>query len=323
MSPAKISIGSTATEGMTYVRHYYMNDGTTCGNGHGSTASGYKDNMYPAANELQAIKFTREAEDKKDIVIMSFPSHATTVNGTNPTSLSACWPGATRAYVEANSEYLCAVFQGASGDQVPGSRVAGVARVDPQNHKIYGQVMGDYLLGLEFTDVAQSEVVMKSWVFTAKSMKEGIDDAERMAAATEIVSVSHQYGSSSQQVKEVMGKYPGMFPSYYEASGLIDRSKAPETRSMTLNVLQLGSEVSMVFAPYEMFGASAMEIKKLSPYPMTFIVSCSQNHDGYLPSRLGWKLRCYEAQITRYAPGTAEELAKEYVDLLTELKTKA
>ena len=104
MSPAKISIGSTATEGMTYVRHYYMNDGTTCGNGHGSTASGYKDNMYPAANELQAIKFTREAEDKKDIVIMSFPAHATTVNSTHRDSISAGWPGATRAYVEANSD---------------------------------------------------------------------------------------------------------------------------------------------------------------------------------------------------------------------------
>ena len=41
-----------------------MNDGTTYGNGHGSTESGYKDHAYPADEELQVIKFARgTAED--------------------------------------------------------------------------------------------------------------------------------------------------------------------------------------------------------------------------------------------------------------------
>ena len=66
--------------------------------------SGFKSHMYDAAIELQAIKFIRAAEDKKDILMLSFPAHATTVNGTNSTLISACWPGATRAYIEAGKD---------------------------------------------------------------------------------------------------------------------------------------------------------------------------------------------------------------------------
>ena len=46
LSPASIEIASCDTEGLAFVRHYIMNDGTTCGNGHGSSASGYKSHMY-------------------------------------------------------------------------------------------------------------------------------------------------------------------------------------------------------------------------------------------------------------------------------------
>ena len=41
-----------------------MDNGTTYGNGHGSTASGYKEHLYPSDGELQVIKFARgTAED--------------------------------------------------------------------------------------------------------------------------------------------------------------------------------------------------------------------------------------------------------------------
>jgi hypothetical protein len=69
-----------------------------------------------------------------------------------------------------------------------------------------------------------------------------------------------------------------------------------------------------------MFGVSGRAIKEGSPYDMIFIISCSHNHDGYLPSEYGCKLRCYEAQITKFEWGTAEKLVDEYVALLEEMK---
>ena len=88
---------------------------------------------------------------------------------------------------------------------------------------------------------------------------------------------------------------------------------------MELRTLALG-DLSFVFAPYEMFGASGDQIKRNTPYAMSFIISCSQNHDGYLPSLLGWEIGCYEAQITRFAKGTAEQLVDAYVDMLTQMR---
>ena len=317
LSPAEISIGSAHTEGIAFVRHYLMNDGTTCGNGHGSTASGYKDNMYPAANEVQAIKFTRAADDKKDIILMSFPAHATTINGVDANKISACYPGQTRLYIEEHADVHCAFFQGASGDQVPDSRIDG-ASAAKKDYKKYAQILGDYVLGLEYEPVSNDKVVMQSWEYTGNSMKEGIDDSERMKQAAEVKAASSQYGSSANETKALVSKYG--FPSVYEATGLIDRQNAPETRTMTLNVMQLGDECSLVFAPYEMFGMHGEAIKEGSPFKMDMIITCSEVYMGYLPHIEGCEHSFYEYDVTKFERGTGEKLAEEYAQVLTELK---
>ena len=318
LSPAEIEIASTNTEGLAFVRHYLMNDGTTYGNGHGSTASGYKEHLYEAANELQAIRFVRAEEKKKDVLMLSFPAHATTVNGTNSTMLSACWPGAARTYIEENDpDVLVAVFQGASGDQVPDSKIDGLSAAK-KDHKKYGQILGDYALGLTYNKVGNDQVVLKSWEYTGPSMKEGIDDPVRMAQASEIKSAASRYGSSHAEVSALVSKYG--FPSVYEATGLIDRSNAPDTRTVAMNVLQLGPDCAMVFAAYEMFGDHGEGIKAGSPFEMTFIVTCSEVYMGYLPNLIGCEESFYEYDVTKFERGTGEKLVDEYVNALTELK---
>ncbi len=318
LAPATISYGSTQTEGMTFVRHYLMNDGTTHGNGHGSSASGYKDHMYQADGELQVIKFTRAAEDKKDIMIVSFPSHATTVNGTNPKSLSACFPGALRAAVEETGVH-CAFFQGASGDQVPTSRIDELNATRAKDHRTHGKKLAEYALATELTPMEDSKLVFKRWEYTGKSMKEGLDDPDLMAKASEIATLSGQLGSSHAEVKGLVSKYG--FNSVYEATGLRSRANAPETRTMNLVAMQLGSEVSMVFAPYEMFGMHGAYIKENSPFAMDFIVTCSENYQGYFPHVEGCEHGFYEYDVTKYERGTGEKLAELFAQTLTEMKS--
>jgi len=318
LSPATISYGSTQTEGMTFVRHYLMNDGTFSGNGHGSSASGYKDHMYEADGELQIIKFTRAAEDKKDIIIASFPAHATTVNSTNRTSLSACYPGAFRAAVERDAGVHCAFFQGASGDQVPNSKIEEKNAINPKNHKNHGEKLAEYALSVELTPMEDSKLVFKSWEYTGPSMKEGLDDAELMAHASEIASLSNKLGSSHIDVQALVSKYG--FLTVYEATGLVSRSKAPETRTMRLVAMQLGSEVSMAFAPYEMFGMHGKYIKDNSPFAMDFIVTCTEDYQGYFPHVEGCEEGFYEYDVTKYERGTGEKLAELFASTLTEMK---
>lgn len=317
LAPATVSYGSTETVGMTFVRHYRMNDGTTCGNGHGSAASGYKEHMYEADGELQIIKFTREGEDKKDIMIASFPSHATTVNGTNRTALSACYPGAFRTAVEQSADVHCAFFQGASGDQIPTSKIKELPAT-PNDHKLHGQKLAEYALAAELTELTGDQLVFKDWEYTGNSMKEGTDDPDRMAKANEIAALSGQKGSSDPAVAELCAKYD--FYNVYEATGLRSRASAPETRTMRMVAMQLGNDISFVFAPYEMFGMHGKYIKDNSPFAMDFIVTCSEDYQGYFPHVEGCEEGFYEYDVTKYERGTGEKLAELFATTLTEMK---
>ncbi|MBR4865008.1 MAG: hypothetical protein IKU07_10560 [Oscillospiraceae bacterium] len=321
MAPATISYGSTQTEGMTFVRHYNLTDGTTYGNGHGSWNGDpelLKEHMYKADEELQLIKFTREAEDKKDIVIASFPSHATTVNSTNMKDLSACYPGAFRAAMEETGVH-CAFFQGASGDQVPTSKIQSLNAVWPQNHKLYGQKLAEYAQSIELTPMDDSKLVFSRWEYRGNSMKEGTEDVQRLVQAKELVALSSQMGGYSHpNVTAKVNEYG--FSSWLEADGLVKRANYEETLKMYMVAMQLGSEVSMVFAPYEMFGMHGTYIKENSPFAMDFIVTCSEDYQGYFPHVQGCEENFYEYDVTHYERGTGEKLAEIFATKLTEMK---
>ena len=323
-SPAEMYYGSVETENMVFVRHYLMNNGTTYGNGHGSAASGHKAHLYPSDGELQVIKFVRPAEDKKDVVLMNLGAHAT-INSASynaPTSISADWPAATRSYVEANSDSLCAVFEAAAGDQIPFSAITGLCPVG-NKYPEYGEKIGEYCVGVlngEMTKAPGTGIRLLVQDYSAATMKEGLEDPDRLAQAREIASVSGQKGSSHPDVATLVAKYG--FGSVYEATGLVSRANYPATYSMELHAMSIDG-VSFIFAPFEMFGVTGKAIKAGSPYDMTFVVTYSENpggHMGYLPHIYGCEEGFYEYDVTKFARGTAEDLITTYIQILTDMQ---
>lgn len=311
LSPVEVWCGSTQTEGMTWVRHYKMADGTYAGANYGSFKSGIVGHASVADQEMQVIRFKREG--KKDVVLMNFPAHAT-INQ-NSTLLSADFPGPARDFVAEKTNSLVAYFIAGGGDQVPVSRV--VEERFSTDYRVYGEEIGRIAVECldQMTKADQGALRFLNRTFVGKSNKADLDRADEALA---VKAIWDQVGGRGTPEGRAAAKERG-FSSVYEVTAILNRMRFAETRSMVLKTLSIG-DLSFIFAPYEMFGSNALQIKKNSPYPMTFIVSCSQNHDGYLPSELGWRLRCYEAQITRYAPGTAEKLVDEYVDMLTQMK---
>ena len=80
----------------------------------------------------------------------------------------------------------------------------------------------------------------------------------------------------------------------------------------------------MFFAPYEMFDSSAMDVRDRSPFTMTFTASCSNASRSYIPTPESWDWEAkYEVRVTRYEKGTAENLADEFVNMLTELSNNS
>ena len=312
LSPAEVWYGSTQAEGMAWVRHYKMSDGSYAGSNFGSFSSEIVGHAQDADVEMQMIKFVRGAENKKDIVMMNFPAHATMQK---EYSISADFPGPARQYVEEQTGTLLAYFIAGAGNQTPTSRVS--REQFSSDYRVYGEELGRIAVECmnTLTQVEASDISFIDRTYTGKSNKEDLD---RLPDAQAVEMIWNTVGGRGTDAGKAAAKQYG-FSSVYEVTAILNRSHFPEDRSMDLRTLAIG-DVSFIFAPYEMFGSNAMQIKQASPYSMTFIVSCSQNHDGYLPDKLGCEIRCYEAQITKYTPGTAELLVDEFVQMLNEMK---
>jgi len=96
------------------------------------------------------------------------------------------------------------------------------------------------------------------------------------------------------------------------------------TRKVDMFAFSFG-DVAFVTAPYEMFCENGMAIKNGSPYPMTFVATCSNENTSYLayiPSSPTFAYTSYEVKMNKFVPGVAEILATEYVNMLKQLKTQ-
>ena len=78
-------------------------------------------------------------------------------------------------------------------------------------------------------------------------------------------------------------------------------------------------DIGFVAAPYEMFDTNGVFIKENSPYEMTVIATLSNRANGYFPADATFDYGSYETDTAPYIRGTAEQLADQYVSMLTEL----
>ena len=317
LSPvSELSYGSIMTENMVRVRHYRMKDGTTHGNGHGSATSGYESHLYPSDEECQVIRISR-SEDK-DIVLFNLGAHATIVSGTNTSALSADFPFPARQYIESQGDFEAAYFIAAAGDQTPGSKIAG--EIKNKNHNDYGKQLGDYViqcLNNNMTVSTGTDISFYTENYVAKRNKDGVEDTTRLQQASEIIALRKQYGGSvTKEVKAKIEEYG--FNSIYEASSLVSRSGAPATGHFPISTMLLG-DIGLCFFAGEMFGSQGRQLKDDSPV-FAFVITNSEDDQGYFPNATGKEENFYEYQITKYEMGTGEAVAARYVETLEALK---
>lgn len=313
LAAAEVSYGDTQTENLAFVRHYALDNGTFAGPNFGSFKSGKIIGHAEKADTLcQVVRFTREGA--KDIIMMNFPAHATLKGRTIDLWISADFPGTTRKFVEENTGALVAYFIAGGGNQVPSTRIPEERIVPEQDHEAYGQCLGRYVLETlpKLTKVAAAPLKLTTKTYIGISNKEDLD---KLPNAEEVVEAGRTYGNVSAEAVAV-ARANG-FSSYFAATAVITRSRLPETIPMDLRTLTIGN-LGFVFAPYEMFGTSAVTLREKSPMDATFIVTCSQGAKGYMPDKRGFELGCYESCVTRFARGTAEKLVDEFVAMLSE-----
>ena len=311
-SPAEISAGTTQAPGFAFSRHYTMPDGRIEKNfPKGEVPTGHPDEPN---DTMQLVRFTRAAEDKKDIIMMTFGIHPTFNGQASDKMISADFVGPTRQFIENETGALVAYFTSSAGNQTGNSSIPGEAKFSRSQYAEFGKALGkvavDYLPNLKA--LASGSVTFQNKVFTATAYK---DKVETLPYAK---IVNDEYNKKGEAAVSDMLKEYG-FDSIWEAIAIIDRAKMGPTVNVPLNALTIG-EVSMIFTPFEMFGDTAKYITENTPYDMTMIITCSNDSLGYFPTEKAYGYQVYEGFVSKVVPGTAEQIADTLVNMLKDLK---
>lgn len=313
-SEAEIYAGRVEVEGMNFVRHYLMNDGTYAGDNFGSSSSGYKEHAEEGDHEMQLIKFTRAAEDKDDIIMVNWQAHPCITGGIDKTDMSADFVGSTRQYIEYQTDDLFIYFTGAAGNQNAKSYITG--ETPTTDYQQFGMMLGEWVIkGQEnMTKLDPGSVKTTTVTFTGE-VDHTMED--KLEEAREVIKL---YNATDRETGNKLAHQYG-FTSVYHANGVIRRSSMGETMDMDITAFTVG-DISFIAAPYEMFAAHARHIKDNSPNEMTFILSCANGAKGYLPTVKAYDFVCYESTTGNFARGTGDLLAAEYVKMLEGHQTE-
>lgn len=307
--PAHFYAGSAITERMNFVRRYIMDDGSLIGDNAYGTGTVISCHESAADPELQLLRIVREGG--KDILVSNFQAHPHLEGKKKLLSPQAI--GAFRDEAEQRFGFHSLHWNGAAGNINTHSRIEIETRTWDQ--KEWARIMADY------TEKALPHLVKVN------------PGPIRVASTTVSVRINHlndhlvpdaqkvvQYFHAGHSAKEA-AEYAWQFGihSYYHADRIISNSKAGDSKDMLLQAFSFG-DIGGIVLPYEMFDTNGMQIKRNSPLRKTFIVGYSwPAYCGYIPSALGFQNGGYEADNCAYAPGTGEELAAHYLQLLRRI----
>ena len=309
--PADIFAGQRQVPGMTFVRHYHMNDGTVAGPNSGSFASGVKSHITEADDYLQVIRFAR------DVVLVNWQCNATTSGEIDRFALQGDYTYHMRNHLEGLSGSYFAFFQGAAGNLVPRSKIPEENAIE-RDVPLYGRTMAEAAFAClqeNMTPVSGGPVRATSRTYVGDVDHSDDHLAEKADTALEKF---RQYSLDQRTEANQVIKDAG-FNSFLHAMGIVRRANLEATLPMDIWALRAG-DLGFISAPYEMFCSNGKYIKENSPYKMTFVVTCSNESYDYMADDTTFNYDVYETNTRRYGRGTAEKLAENFVEMLNEIK---
>ena len=307
--PATLSGTKTKTEGLNFVRHYKMSDGTYAGDNFGSFSTKIEDYATVNDPEMLLVKICREGE-KQDILIMNWQAHPCLTKADN--ILSADFIGSTRNAVEKETGVLFAYFTGDAGNQNVTTMIP--ADAHHLENDDFGKALARYAIDalktmqpLEGTEIRVVQARLE--YATNKANTDKLTQAKEVAALWETGGI--------EAANALAAKYG--ISSWMEARYITQRVNYPETDVMELYAIYVAG-MAFITAPYEMFTDNGSYIKENSPFDMTMVFSCANNAHGYCPTEEAFDYESYEASSSYFARGIGEAAADKFVEMLNSLK---
>lgn len=309
LSPATLHRAKADHEGMNFIRHYTLDDGTFVDN---SGANGNIDRIVghpmPTDPQMIMLKFDR-AEDKKDILMVNWQAHPDDASSIGYNTISPGFIGPMRNKLEKDTGMHVAYFTGASGNQNHNSKM--------ESEKLsytwdeYGEKLAELAFGMIESLEPVEGTAIKSDHYILDAMVDHSWD-HMLAQANEVYDV---WKTQGKDAGDLLGKQYG-FTSSYQARAIRSRASMGQIISMEMYTFCIG-DVGFTTGTYEMFSDNSLYVKEHSPFETTFVITgCS----SYVPSDVAYTYRGYEVDTGFYARGTGEQLAEKYVSMLEGLK---
>lgn len=315
---ATLMAGRCETRKMTFVRHYRMENGTYGGDNFGTWDSPIVDHASPADEQIQLVRIVREG--KKDILLMNWQAHAK-MSSTATTAfgkayrkyLSADYIGYARAELEALSDTHVIFFSGAAGNLNPSSRME--SEPTPEDPAVFGKALARVAMaGIEnLQPIGAGNISLRQQAVCIPidhSDDDKVELAEKIWALWPV----------DQQLCKDTARANG-FNSAYAARDVVARSQSGVDRAMQLCTVGAG-DLAFVAAPYEMFCVNGQQIKQASPYAMTFVLTCANGYNNYLPSDFAFTHGGYEVDSRRFPRGAGEKMVETFLEMLQAQKAQ-
>lgn len=311
--PARMFYSSVETEGLNFVRHYRMDDGSFGGDNFGDWTNHHAvDNATEVDPTMHLLKFEREGG--KDVLVMNWRAHASITGGSSKPDVSADFVGSVRMYLEKELDCHFAYWQGCAGNVNPRSRIP--ERDCTRDYLEFGRQLGGFALkGLENMEEQKPGTIrVKQYIFpgpinhTKDHLKEKAEEIKKYYAET----------NDWTGAKE-MGK-PFGIRTPLQAQGIVKRSGMGESFNISLSAVALNDAVAFASSANELFDTTGQYVEDHSPFKHTMVLGYTNGQTGYMPSAYAWMYTCYESDCTRFAPGVAEEIAYQQLQLLRAVK---
>ena len=329
-SAATMKTGSFDTDGMNYSRHYYYYLNNNKANG--KTYFGDQFGQAPQNGEtiyrvrqgdetMHLVTFTRTG--KQPVMVVNWRAHPHRSGGMTTYSTDADVIGATRTYVEANSDYLFAYFQGAAGNMNTTSRISGETYKSGKIRE-YGDELGRQIIanGLPKLKTAATGLIQTQQINYAATVDHSQDDKIEQAQALQQYYVNNPDKMDTLAEQLAVAAQYG-FTSVFHATRLITKYNLPETKNLELNIFSIGNSVGFYTAPAELWDSFSEEIEGLSPFKTTFCIGYSNGTVAYIPYKLDYE-NSYEGLYCLFVQeDTILQMRSYYLEALDALFNNA
>ena len=321
MLPAKMLAGSIETHNLNFVKHYKMRDIVTgelsvIGDQYGTDKGKiYVDHMTKADPTLHIVQFARKGG--KDVVLANFRAHPHFTGGYKKYDLSSDYIGSFRMALEAMYDCHAVYFQGASGNINSSTRLSGERRYT--TCRSYGAALAASALeclGRCMREVTPSPIRTIQKTFYSKINHTRDHQVEEGRRIWDLWKETYDL-----QLCIDAGKPYDIHGPYHAWSIRANYERTDEDDGwLILNAVSLGEDLAFVTYPGELFDSLSVRMEEASPFLTTMLFGYCYHHRFYLPSMAAFNYGSYEVDTTRFLPGTGEQVADTYVEMLNQIK---